>query len=287
MFFQRLEECCKRRGIKPSALAEEFHTTRSVISGWKRGASPNSEFVSLAAKYFSVSADYLLGLSDSPYPASERIDFHSIDPALAAGLLASPELVRSTVLRIASAALKELSPFSDAIQGQPSFFPSHRERLPDHVERAIRPYPKQLQAASKRTGDRVWKGVEGKTAAGPPITTVPADDQRVMVPVKYTGEQYFLVQVEGDSMLGIVNDGDFCVLDKRGRFDDGRVVFVQADGPTDQPEATLKRIYRRAGGKVELRSENRKYPPLIYPAEEVQVMGELVAVLRPDCPPTA
>jgi hypothetical protein len=25
--------------------------------------------------------------------------------------------------------------------------------------------------------------------AGPPITTVPADDQRVMVPVKFTGEQ--------------------------------------------------------------------------------------------------
>ena len=122
--------------------------------------------------------------------------------------------------------------------------------------------------------------MEGKVAAGPPITTVPADDQHVMVPIKYTGEQYFIVQAEGDSMLGIVNDGDFCVINKNGRCDDGCIVLVQVDGPTDQPDATLKRIFRRADNRVELRSENRKYHPMIYPAEEVLVMGELVEVLR-------
>ncbi len=80
-------------------------------------------------------------------------------------------------------------------------------------------------------------------------------------------------------MTGMVNDGDYCVFNKRGVYDNGRVVLVQVDGPTDQPDATIKRIHRRPGGRVELRSENPKYPPMLYPAAEVLVMGELVAVL--------
>ncbi len=37
-------------------------------------------------------------------------------------------------------------------------------------------------------------------------------------------------------MTGVVSDGDFCVLDKRGHYDDGHIVLVQVDGPTDQPD---------------------------------------------------
>jgi len=161
-------------------------------------------------------------------------------------------------------------------------FSSPNEQEFAHSERAIRPYPKQRQAAGKRPAAVAWKGVEGKVAAGPPITTVHADDQRIMVPVKYTGEQYFIVQVEGDSMLGVVNDGDYFVLNKRGLYDDGHIVLVQVDSRTGEPDATLKRVHRRPGNKVELRSENPKYLPMIYPADEVLIMGELVAVLPPE-----
>jgi repressor LexA len=124
--------------------------------------------------------------------------------------------------------------------------------------------------------------VEGRAAAGPPITAVPEDERRILVPVKYTGEQFFIVQAEGDSMTGVIGDGDYGVFNKRGSFDNGRIALVQVDGPTDQPDATIKRVYRRPGGKVELRSENPKYPPMFYPAEEVVLMGELVAVLPRD-----
>jgi SOS-response transcriptional repressor LexA len=121
--------------------------------------------------------------------------------------------------------------------------------------------------------------VEGRAAAGPPITTVPEDERRILVPVKFTGEQYFIVQAEGDSMLGVVGDGDYCVFNKHGVYDNGHIVLVQVDGPTDQPDATIKYVYRRPGNKVELRSANPKYLPMLYPAEEVVLMGELVAVL--------
>ncbi len=80
-------------------------------------------------------------------------------------------------------------------------------------------------------------------------------------------------------MTAVVGTATTAVFNKYGAFDSGRVALVQVDGPTDQPDATIKYVYRRPGGKVELRSKNPKYPPMLYPAEEVVLMGELVAVL--------
>jgi SOS-response transcriptional repressor LexA len=148
------------------------------------------------------------------------------------------------------------------------------------ADSSIHPFPSTRREPFKPRGTgRAWKGVEGRAAAGPPIAAVPEDERRILVPVKFTGEQYFIVQAEGDSMTGVVSDGDYCVFNKRGVFDNGRIVLAQVDGATDQPDATIKRIYRRPGSKVELRSENPKYPPMLYPAEEVVLMGELIAVL--------
>ena len=284
MFYDRLKNACEMRGIAISAAVKSVATSSGMVDGWKKGSWPRGDMVLKLAKELRVSTDYLLGRVDSPFVAQGDVGLDERERRLIDGIRSADTKTRNIVFNISMAALSGDGSGGNSASIAPSFS-SANERISAHDDRATRPYSKQLQAASKRTGERVWKGVAGKTAAGPPITTVPADDQRVMVPVKYTGEQYFLVQVEGDSMLGIVNDGDFCVLDKRGHFDDGRVVFVQVDGPTDQPEATLKRIYRRPVGKVELRSENRNYPPMIYPADDVQIMGELVAVLRPDCPP--
>ncbi len=44
-------------------------------------------------------------------------------------------------------------------------------------------------------------------------------------------------------MRGIVEDGDYCVFNKYGSFDNGRIALVQVDSPTDQPDATIKRVY--------------------------------------------
>jgi SOS-response transcriptional repressor LexA len=202
-------------------------------------------------------------------------------------LRAAPETVRQAVLGMAFSAL-ESQGLSPSQADRPALRDSSQTNGPasgDPSQAApwrssIRPFPpaKPQPDRPARTA-RAWKGVEGRAAAGPPITAVPEDERRILVPVKYTGEQYFIVQAEGDSMLGIVNDGDYCVFNKRGVFDNGHIALVQVDGPTDQPDATIKRVYRRPGNKVELRSENPKYLPMLYPAEEVVLMGELVAVL--------
>lgn len=266
MFYARLEQLCRENNTSVAEVAETvLHVSSGTPTGWKKGASPRASLVAIAARHFNVSADYLLGLtSERRGEAGAR----SLDPdeaRLVDALRAAPEASRRAAINLALSALE--SPPTSAEETRPEAAPTPGR---------VRPFPAR---PNRQKSGRAWKGVEGRAAAGPPITAVPEDERRILVPVKYTGEQYFIVQAEGDSMLGVVSDGDYCVFNKRGSFDNGRIALVQVDGPTDQPDATIKRVYRRPGGKVELRSENPKYPPMLYPAEEVVLMGELVAVL--------
>ncbi|MGN1005180.1 MAG: LexA family protein, partial [Aristaeellaceae bacterium] len=59
-------------------------------------------------------------------------------------------------------------------------------------------------------------------------------------------------------------------------------ILVQIDGATDQPDDTIKRVYRK-GHQVELRSDNPEFDPMIYPADDVQVAGVLIDVLPYGC----
>ena len=129
---------------------------------------------------------------------------------------------------------------------------------------------------------RGLKRVEGDAAAGPPITAVPEDDLVASVPVKYMSSNYFIVRARGDSMINAdIADGDFCVFQKDGHLDEGRIMLVQVEGTDDEPDVTIKRVFFR-GKQIELRSENPAYPPMFYPAETVSLMGILVTTVTPD-----
>lgn len=70
-FYERYAECCRERGIYPAseAAAKQIGCTRSNISTFARtGATPRGEVVAGAARMLDVSADYLLGLIDTPKP---------------------------------------------------------------------------------------------------------------------------------------------------------------------------------------------------------------------------
>lgn len=123
------------------------------------------------------------------------------------------------------------------------------------------------------------KRVEGEAAAGTPITAVPEQDISVLVPEKYLSERYFVVRAQGDSMIDAgIPSGSYCVFTRDVTVDNGSIVLAQIEGPTDQPEDTIKRIFLH-GKQIELRSENPVYEPMFFPAEAVQVSGLFVAVL--------
>lgn len=281
-FYNRLSEVCKAHGTSVTALLLDLGKPKSLGSSIQKAKKPNVEVANAAAGRFGVSASWLLGIQESPHD-SGLVKLNESEMNFINRLRMVNVDAQSIILNIALSTIdnipllnsKTLVPFSLSPKGKHVT----QEKKPDPVL-ASNPKLRQL-GVSKGAHTVAYRNVEGKAAAGTPRAAVREDDRQIVVPVKYTGEQYFIVQAEGDSMTGIVSDGDFCVFDKHGHFDNGRVCLVQADGATDEPDAMIKRVFRR-GDRVELRSENRKYPPRFYPVEEVVLMGELVKVLPPE-----
>ena len=60
MFYDNLKPICDKQKIKITPLVEECGGTKGMISGWKKGASPNSEIVMKLSKRLNVTTDYLL-----------------------------------------------------------------------------------------------------------------------------------------------------------------------------------------------------------------------------------
>lgn len=65
VFAERLRELRTEKGLSQRGLAKETSLSPSAIMQWENESRvPNAEAVVTLAKYFSVSADYLLGLID-------------------------------------------------------------------------------------------------------------------------------------------------------------------------------------------------------------------------------
>ena len=67
VFYQRLSDLCRKRHTCVTLFARDvLHTSTSAPTNWKNGTVPSAEIVHRCASALEVSADYLLGLSDTP-----------------------------------------------------------------------------------------------------------------------------------------------------------------------------------------------------------------------------
>lgn len=72
VFGSRLKELRIDAGLKQSELAPVFNVSKTTICQWETSKQePSLEDIVKIAKYFHVSADYLLGIGDDISP--ERI----------------------------------------------------------------------------------------------------------------------------------------------------------------------------------------------------------------------
>lgn len=63
---ERLKELRIRSGISQNKLAEKMDLTRATVNAWEMGLnSPNAQSIVMLAKFYKVSADYILGLDNS------------------------------------------------------------------------------------------------------------------------------------------------------------------------------------------------------------------------------
>lgn len=64
-FIKRLKELRKENGLTLVQLEKAIGISKSSISEWENGQSvPNALAIITLAKFFEVTSDYLLGLSD-------------------------------------------------------------------------------------------------------------------------------------------------------------------------------------------------------------------------------
>ncbi len=65
IFAERLKELRMEEGLTTKKLGEAIGVSDAAISRWERSLQiPNIVYLTALAKYFKVSADYLLGLED-------------------------------------------------------------------------------------------------------------------------------------------------------------------------------------------------------------------------------
>jgi repressor LexA len=117
----------------------------------------------------------------------------------------------------------------------------------------------------------------GAIAAGRPIEAVP-QPELLAVPDFLLGKlPCYVLTIKGDSMIeaGIM-DGDLVIIEKRDTARNGEIVVALINGS----EATLKRLRNNHDGSVTLQPENSSMAPLTYPAQQVQIQGVLVSLLR-------
>lgn len=68
--YENIERLCKENGTNITAMCKEIGVSRSALSEFKAGRTQtlSSRILQKIAEYFSVSTDYLLGLTPKPQP---------------------------------------------------------------------------------------------------------------------------------------------------------------------------------------------------------------------------
>lgn len=91
------------------------------------------------------------------------------------------------------------------------------------------------------------------------------------------GQEIYALQVKGDSMIdALVFDGDWVIIKHQSTAQRGEMVVAWIK---DKEETTLKYYYPE-GPMVRLQPANPAYAPIPVPADQLEIQGKVVAVVR-------
>jgi repressor LexA len=114
----------------------------------------------------------------------------------------------------------------------------------------------------------------GAIAAGSPIEALESPETLDLADLLPRGRDTYALRVRGDSMIEDgIHDGDVVLVERRSNARDGELVVAILPGE----EATLKRVYREAGG-YRLEPANRTLQPIHAP--RIEIRGVVIGVLR-------
>lgn len=122
----------------------------------------------------------------------------------------------------------------------------------------------------------------GPIAAGEPIIVFPesrdtAETIDLATDVVGRAQAVFALRVQGDSMIdALVDSGDLVILNHQNTANTGDMVAAWLK---DREETTLKYFFRE-GKNVRLQPANANYEPIIVPADQVEIQGKVIAIIR-------
>jgi len=117
----------------------------------------------------------------------------------------------------------------------------------------------------------------GEVTAGMPIFADENIHEYLPMP-KYivADEDSFALKVKGESMIEAgISSGDFIVVKRQNYAFDGDIVVALVG----DDEATTKTFYLE-GRNVRLQPENETMAPMIFPSDQVKILGKVTALFR-------
>lgn len=115
----------------------------------------------------------------------------------------------------------------------------------------------------------------GAIAAGAPIETLEEPELLDLNDLAPAGKDVYVLRVKGDSMIeDSIRDADLVVVERRTDAWDGQIVVAVLP----DEEATLKRYYKEADGRIRLQPANAAMEPIVVP--QVEIRGVVLGVIR-------
>ncbi|MBV8898057.1 MAG: transcriptional repressor LexA [Acidobacteriaceae bacterium] len=116
----------------------------------------------------------------------------------------------------------------------------------------------------------------GRIAAGSPVEAI-ANPETLHFSDFVGAQNTYALEVRGESMIeDHICSGDFVLVEQTNSIKNGDIVVALVDGS----EATLKRYYAEADGRVRLQPANSSMSPIMVDPGALQIQGKVLAIMR-------
>ena len=117
----------------------------------------------------------------------------------------------------------------------------------------------------------------GRIAAGRPLEAIGERETFSLGDFASGKGNIYVLRVKGDSMVDDhICDGDYILVEGSDTAQNGEIVVALVEGT----DATLKRFFPEAGGRVRLQPANAQMEPIVVAARDVKIQGRVIGVLR-------
>ena len=249
---ERMFQIMNIKKIKSVEIADSLGIRKSVISSWKtRICNPPSEYIVRICELLDVDVMYFL--------TGKECYSHLPFDAISSNLPTEEEKIIKLYHSLNEKNQAKIEGMLELLCSEPDN--KKQSEVPELLKVAREPatYKEGIDVTYPEE-TKIYIPMLGYIAAGQPID-LPDDytfDDVVAMPCTKEAEQAdFALQIKGDSMYPLIEDGDTILVKRQSTARDGQIVVASINNAT-----TLKKFYQFPD-RVELHAINIKYAPII------------------------